>query len=31
MRSTALAPAQYLFNIVSDRGIVLQGLSDGAS
>ena len=31
MRSTALAPAQYLFSIVADRGIVLQGLSDGAS
>ena len=30
MRSTALAPAQYLFNIVADRGIVLQGLSDAA-
>jgi KaiC/GvpD/RAD55 family RecA-like ATPase len=28
MRSTALAPAQYLFTIVADRGIVLQGLSD---
>jgi KaiC/GvpD/RAD55 family RecA-like ATPase len=24
MRSTALEPAQYLFNIVPDRGIVLQ-------
>ncbi|HVO93850.1 MAG TPA: ATPase domain-containing protein [Terriglobales bacterium] len=24
MRSTALAPAQYIFNIVQDRGIVLQ-------
>lgn len=30
MRSTALAPAQYLFNIVADRGIVMQGLSDAA-
>jgi KaiC/GvpD/RAD55 family RecA-like ATPase len=28
MRSTALAPAQYLFNIVPDRGIVLQGLAE---
>lgn len=25
MRSTALAPAQYLFSIVPDRGIVMQG------
>jgi len=25
MRSTALAPAQYAFNIVPDRGIILQG------
>ena len=24
MRSTALEPAQYIFNIVSDRGIVMQ-------
>ena len=30
MRSTAFEPAQYPFNIVADRGIVLQGLSDGA-
>lgn len=28
MRSTALAPAQYVFNIVQDRGIVLQGLAE---
>jgi circadian clock protein KaiC len=28
MRSTALAPAQYIFNIVQDRGIVLQGLTE---
>jgi KaiC/GvpD/RAD55 family RecA-like ATPase len=28
MRSTALAPAQYLFNIVADRGIVLQGFAE---
>lgn len=27
MRSTALAPAQYSFNIVADRGIVMQGSS----
>jgi len=31
MRSTALAPAQYVFNIVQDRGIVLQGLAEGTS
>ena len=31
MRSTTLAPAQYVFNIVADRGIVLQGLDDSAS
>jgi KaiC/GvpD/RAD55 family RecA-like ATPase len=30
MRSTALEPAQYLFKIVADRGIVLQGLSNAA-
>lgn len=30
MRGTALDPAQYLFKIVPDRGIVLQGLSDAA-
>lgn len=24
-RDTTLAPAQYIFNIVADRGIVLQG------
>jgi len=29
MRSTAFEPAQYLFNIVADRGIVLQGLGEG--
>jgi len=28
MRGTAMAPAQYVFNIVPDRGIVLQGLPD---
>lgn len=28
MRSTALAPAQYVFTIVQDRGIVLQGASE---
>ena len=28
MRSTALTPAQYLFTIVPDRGIVLQGLAE---
>ena len=28
MRSTALAPAQYAFNIVQDRGIVLHGLAE---
>jgi circadian clock protein KaiC len=28
MRGTAMAPAQYVFNIVPDRGIVLQGLTD---
>jgi KaiC/GvpD/RAD55 family RecA-like ATPase len=30
MRSTALAPAQYVFTIVQDRGIVLQGMSETA-
>jgi circadian clock protein KaiC len=30
MRSTALAPAQYVFNIVQDRGIVLQGVGEAA-
>ena len=30
MRSTRLAPAQYVFNIVQDRGIVLQGVGDAA-
>jgi circadian clock protein KaiC len=29
MRSTALAPARYVFHIVQDRGIVLQDLSEG--
>jgi len=29
MRSTAFEPAQYLFKIVADRGIVLQGLGEG--
>jgi circadian clock protein KaiC len=28
MRSTALAPAQYVFNIVQNRGIVLQGVGE---
>jgi len=28
MRGTSMAPAQYVFNIVPDRGIVLQGLPD---
>ena len=28
MRSTALTPAQYVFNIVPDRGIVMQALTD---
>jgi len=31
MRSTALAPAQYVFNIVQDRGIVLQGLTEATA
>jgi circadian clock protein KaiC len=31
MRSTALAPAQYVFNIVQDRGIVLQGVGETAA
>lgn len=31
MRSTALAPAQYVFNIVQDRGIVLQGLREATA
>jgi KaiC/GvpD/RAD55 family RecA-like ATPase len=30
MRSTALEPGQYLFKIVADRGIVLQGISEAA-
>lgn len=30
MRSTALAPAQYVFNIVQDRGIVLQAVGEAA-
>jgi KaiC/GvpD/RAD55 family RecA-like ATPase len=30
MRSTALEPAQYLFNIVPDRGIVLQESAESA-
>ena len=30
MRSTALEPGQYLFKIVADRGIVLQGFSEAA-
>jgi KaiC/GvpD/RAD55 family RecA-like ATPase len=30
MRSTAVAPAQYVFNIVPDRGIVLQGLAESS-
>lgn len=28
MRSTALVPAQYAFNIIQDRGIVLHGLAE---
>jgi hypothetical protein len=28
MRSTALVPAQYAFDIIQDRGIVLNGLAD---
>ena len=31
MRSTALAPAQYVFNIVQNRGIVLQGVGETAA
>ena len=31
MRSTAFEPAQYLFNIVSDRGIVLQESTESAT
>jgi KaiC/GvpD/RAD55 family RecA-like ATPase len=31
MRSTALAPAQHVFNIVQDRGIVLQGRAETAA
>jgi circadian clock protein KaiC len=31
MRSTALAPAQYVFNIVQDCGIVLQGLAEATA
>jgi hypothetical protein len=31
MRSTALAPAQYVFNIVQNRGIVLQGTGETAA
>lgn len=31
MRSTALTPAQYVFNIVPDRGIVMQALTDAIS
>jgi KaiC/GvpD/RAD55 family RecA-like ATPase len=30
MRSTALEPAQYLFNIVPDRGIVLRESAESA-
>ncbi len=30
MRSTAVVPAQYVFNIVPDRGIVLQGLAESS-
>jgi KaiC/GvpD/RAD55 family RecA-like ATPase len=31
MRSTALTPAQYVFNIVQNRGIVLQGVGETAA
>lgn len=31
MRSTAVAPAQYVFHIVQDRGIVLQGFAESGN
>jgi KaiC/GvpD/RAD55 family RecA-like ATPase len=31
MRSTALAPGQYVFDILANRGIVLRDQSEGAS
>ena len=31
MRSTALAPAQYIFDIVPDRGIALHGLAESSA
>src|SRR5918992_2319525 len=31
MRSTALAPAQYIFDIVPERGIVLHGLAESSA
>jgi hypothetical protein len=31
MRSTALAPGQFVFDIIADRGIVLRDASERAS